>query len=208
MNAKTFSSLLRTRTELFKKKRKKRSQPLPISHPNWCGCVEARSTRHPKVPPSVLSVFFQEKKKKGRHRRGAGSNHHCAGSWKATAKKRKAIGLDLSDTTRITSQLQIHFAPPPPQPRNVIKRGDRKSSTDKGRRGDANSQPESISIDWAPKEERDVTGRENIIHFLDATTPFLLSIHLCPVIKSRKKKEERKWPSLSLSFPLQPPTFT
>ena len=62
-------------------------------------------------------------------------------------------------------------------------KGDRKSSTDKGRRGDANSQPESISIDWAPKEERDVTGRENIIHFLDATTPFLLSIHLCPVIK-------------------------
>ena len=163
------------------------------------GADALRRDRHATQKFLLLCCQFSfKKKKKGRHRRGAGSNHHCAGSWKATAKKRKAIGLDLSDTTRITSQLQIHCAPPPPQPRNVIKRGDRKSSTDKGRRGDANSQPESISIDWAPKEERDVTGRENIIHFLDATTPFLLSIHLCPVIKSRKKKEERKWPSLSL----------
>ena len=59
------------------------------------------------------------------------------------------------------------------------------------------------------KERRDVTGRENIIHFLDATTPFLLSIHLCPVIKSRKKKRGKKMAiPLSLSFPLQPPTFT
>ena len=190
-------------------KRKEKEEPTASDQSSELVRMRWGAIDTPPKSSSFCAVSFlsRKKKKKGRHRRGAGSNHHCAGSWKATAKKRKAIGLDLSDTTRITSQLQIHCAPP--QPRNVIKRGDRKSSTDKGRRGDANSQPESISIDWAPKEERDVTGRENIIHFLDATTPFLLSIHLCPVIKSRKKKRGKKMAiPLSLSFPLQPPTFT